>query len=89
MFGMDDALFFLRAVWQIKPRSRCIRNLVSKLICDKYAHVYNYEGGGVSFNSAPCKLLDGSRGMVTAALEWKKRSIRQILPQPVHEFSIV
>jgi threonine aldolase len=37
-----------------------------QLICDKYAHVYNYEGGGVSFNSGvSCKLLDGNRGMFT------------------------
>ena len=38
-----------------------------QLICDKYAHVYNYEGGGVSFNSGvSCKLVDGHRGMMTA-----------------------
>ena len=38
-----------------------------QLICDKYAHVYNYEGGGVSFNSGvSCQLVDGHRGMMTA-----------------------
>ena len=38
-----------------------------KLICDKYAHVYNYEGGGAAFNSGvTCKLIDGNRGMFTA-----------------------
>jgi threonine aldolase len=38
-----------------------------KLICDKYAHVYNYEGGGVAFNSGvTCKLIDGNRGMFSA-----------------------
>ncbi|KKN11950.1 hypothetical protein LCGC14_1021450, partial [marine sediment metagenome] len=38
-----------------------------QLICDKYAHVYNYEGGGVSFNSGvSCKLVDGHRGTMTA-----------------------
>lgn len=38
-----------------------------QLIADKYAHVYNYEGGGASFNSGvSCKLLDGNRGMITA-----------------------
>jgi threonine aldolase len=40
-----------------------------QLICDKYAHVYHYEGGGVSFNSGvSCKLLDGTRGKVNAEL---------------------
>ena len=38
-----------------------------QLIADKFAHVYNYEGGGVSFNSGvSCKLIDGHRGMITA-----------------------
>jgi threonine aldolase len=38
-----------------------------QLIADKYAHIYNYEGGGVSFNSGvSCCLLDGNRGMITA-----------------------
>lgn len=33
----------------------------------KYAHVYNYEGGGAAFNSGvTCKLIDGNRGMFTA-----------------------
>ncbi|MBL4604489.1 MAG: threonine aldolase, partial [Flavobacteriaceae bacterium] len=35
--------------------------------CDKWAHVYNYEGGGAAFNSGvSCKLIDGNRGMFTA-----------------------
>jgi len=38
-----------------------------QLIADKWAHLYNYEGGGVSFNSGvSCQLLDGNRGMITA-----------------------
>ncbi|MDX1271823.1 GntG family PLP-dependent aldolase, partial [Bizionia paragorgiae] len=38
-----------------------------QVICDKYAHIYNYEGGGASFNSGvSCNLLDGHRGMFTA-----------------------
>ena len=33
----------------------------------KWAHVYNYEGGGAAFNSGvSCKLIDGDRGMFTA-----------------------
>ena len=39
-----------------------------QVICDKYAHIYNYEGGGASFNSGiSCKLIDGHRGMFTAS----------------------
>jgi threonine aldolase len=38
-----------------------------QVICDKFAHIYNYEAGGASFNSGiSCKLIDGNRGMFTA-----------------------
>src|SRR5690606_27318213 len=34
---------------------------------DKDAHIYNYEGGGASFNSGvSCKLINGNKGMFTA-----------------------
>jgi len=38
------------------------------LFCDKFAHVYNYESGGAAFHSGvTCRLIDGSRGMFSAA----------------------
>ena len=38
------------------------------LICDKYGHVHNYEGGGIAFNSGvTTTLIDGHQGMFTAA----------------------
>ncbi|WP_194850353.1 threonine aldolase family protein [Nonlabens antarcticus] len=68
MFGMDDALFFPTGTMANQAAIKMHTQPGEQLICDKYAHVYNYEGGGVSFNSGvSCKLLDGSRGMVTAA----------------------
>ena len=37
------------------------------MICDENAHVYQYEGGGIAFNSsASVKLLTGDRGRITA-----------------------
>jgi threonine aldolase len=39
-----------------------------ELIADHYAHIYNYEGGGVSFNSGvSCRLITGERGKITAS----------------------
>ncbi|HEU4497408.1 MAG TPA: GntG family PLP-dependent aldolase, partial [Flavobacterium sp.] len=36
-------------------------------ICDKWAHIFHYEGGGASFNSGvSCHLVDGFRGMISA-----------------------
>lgn len=37
------------------------------MICDESSHVYQYEGGGIAFNSgASVKLLYGDRGRITA-----------------------
>ena len=39
-----------------------------EVICDRTAHVYNYEGGGIAFNSAcSVKLIDGNRGRFNAS----------------------
>ena len=62
MFGMDSALFFPSGTMTNQTAIKLHTNPGDQLICDKYAHVYNYEGGGVSFNSGvSCKLIDGER----------------------------
>lgn len=68
MFGMDSALFFPTGSMANQAAIKMHTQPGEQLIADKWAHVYNYEGGGVSFNSGvSCKLLDGNRGMITAA----------------------
>jgi threonine aldolase len=68
LFGMDMALFFPSGTMANQTAIKIHTNPGDQLICDKYAHVYNYEGGGVSFNSGvSCKLIDGHRGMMEAA----------------------
>jgi len=67
MFGMEDALFFPSGTMANQTAIKLHTQPGDKLICDKYAHVYNYEGGGAAFNSGvTCKLIDGQRGMFTA-----------------------
>ena len=67
MFNKDAALFFPSGTMTNQTAIKLHTNPGDQLICDKYAHVYNYEGGGVSFNSGvSCKLIDGHRGMMTA-----------------------
>lgn len=67
MFGMEAALFFPSGTMTNQTAIKLHTAPGNQLICDKYAHVYNYEGGGVSFNSGvSCKLVDGTRGMMTA-----------------------
>lgn len=67
MFGMDSALFFPSGSMANQAAIKMHTQPGEQLIADKWAHVYNYEGGGVSFNSGvSCKLIDGNRGMITA-----------------------
>ncbi len=67
MFGKDEALFFPSGSMANQAAIKLHTQPGEQLICDKWAHVYNYEGGGASFNSGvSCKLVDGDRGMITA-----------------------
>ncbi|MFT5435949.1 MAG: threonine aldolase [Ulvibacter sp.] len=67
MFGMEAALFFPTGSMANQAAIKLHTQPGEQLICDKWAHVYNYEGGGVSFNSGvSCKLIDGDRGMINA-----------------------
>ena len=67
MFGKKSALFFPTGSMANQVAIKLHTNPGEQVICDKYAHVYNYEGGGASFNSGvSCKLIDGHRGMFTA-----------------------
>ena len=67
LFGMEDALFFPSGTMANQTAIKLHTQPGDKLFCDKWAHVYNYEGGGAAFNSGvSCKLIDGDRGMFTA-----------------------
>ncbi|MBD3580914.1 threonine aldolase family protein [Flavobacterium selenitireducens] len=67
IFGMEDALFFPSGTMANQAAIKLHTQPGEQLIADKYAHVFNYEGGGVSFNSGvSCSLLDGDRGMINA-----------------------
>lgn len=67
LFGKPKALFFPTGSMTNQAAIKLHTQPAEQLICDKWAHVYNYEGGGVSFNSGvSCKLIDGDRGMITA-----------------------
>ncbi len=67
MFQKEAALFFPSGTMTNQTAIKLHTNPGDQVICDKYAHIYNYEGGGASFNSGvSCKLIDGYRGMMTA-----------------------
>ncbi|MFD0992132.1 threonine aldolase family protein [Tenacibaculum geojense] len=67
LFGMEAALFFPSGTMANQTAIKLHTQPGDKLFCDKWAHVYNYEGGGAAFNAGvTCKLIDGNRGMFTA-----------------------
>lgn len=67
LFNKPQALFFPSGTMANQTALKLHTNPGDQVICDKYSHIYNYEGGGASFNSGiSCKLLDGDRGMFTA-----------------------
>ncbi|MFD2541647.1 threonine aldolase family protein [Lacinutrix gracilariae] len=67
MFGKPKALFFPTGTMANQTAIKLHTNPGDQVICDKYAHIFNYEGGGASFNSGvSCKLINGHRGMFTA-----------------------
>jgi len=64
MFGMEDALFFPSGTMANQTAIKILTQPGDKMFCDKWAHVYNFEGGGAAFNSGVTShLLDGERGM--------------------------
>jgi len=68
LFNKEAALFFPSGTMTNQTAIKLHTQPGEQLICDKYAHIYNYEGGGVSFNSGvSCRLVDGHRGMMTAS----------------------
>lgn len=67
MFGKDSALFFPTGSMANQAALKLHTNPGDQVICDTYSHIYNYEGGGASFNSGiSCKLINGNRGMFTS-----------------------
>lgn len=67
LFGKEDALFFPSGTMANQVAIKLHTQPGDKMFCDKWAHVFNYEGGGAAFNSGVSShLIDGHKGMFTA-----------------------
>lgn len=67
MFGMEAALFFPSGTMANQTAIKIHTQPGDRMFCDKWTHVYNFEGGGPAFNSGVTShLIDGDRGMFTA-----------------------
>lgn len=68
MFGMEAALFCPSGTMTNQIAIKVHTKPGDEIICDKTSHIYQYEGGGIAFNSGcSVKLIDGMRGLITAA----------------------
>lgn len=67
LFGMEAAVFCPSGTMtnQIAIKAHTVPG--QEVICHEYSHVYNYEGGGIAFNSS-CQVrpLAGPKGMLEA-----------------------
>jgi threonine aldolase len=67
MFGMESALYCPTGTMSNQIAIKCHTQPGDEVICEKSSHVYQYEGGGIAFNSgAQVKLIDGNRGRIHA-----------------------
>ncbi len=67
MFGMEAGLFCPSGTMTNQIAIKCHTQPGDEVICDESSHVYQYEGGGIAFNSgASVKLLYGDRGRIRA-----------------------
>ena len=67
MFNKEAALFFPSGTMANQTAIKLHTQPGDQMICDKWAHVYNFEGGGAAFNSGVTSaLVNGNRGMFTS-----------------------
>lgn len=68
LFGMEAGLYCPSGTMTNQIAIKLHTKPADEIICDFSSHVYQYEGGGIAFNSgASVQLLQGDRGRVTAS----------------------
>jgi threonine aldolase len=67
IFGMEAAIFCHSGTMTNQIAIKVHTKPMDEVICDKSAHIHNFEAGGIAFNSAvTTKILNGDRGRFTA-----------------------
>ena len=65
LFGMESALFCPSGTMTNQIAINVHTQAGDEIICHNYSHIYNYEGGGMAFNSScQARLLGGDRGLL-------------------------
>lgn len=80
LFGMQAALYCPSGTMTNQIAIKCHTQPGDEIICDENSHIYQYEGGGIAFNSlCSVKLLTGNYGRITA-----KQIENAVQPDDVH-----
>ncbi len=67
LFGKEAALFCPSGTMTNQIAIKVHTQPGDEVLCDTTAHIYNYEGGGIAFNSGvQAKLIPGERGRISA-----------------------
>src|SRR6478735_6564308 len=67
MFGMEASVFCPSGTMTNQIAIKCHTQPGDEVVCDVSSHIYQYEGGGIAFNSgASVKLLYGDKGRISA-----------------------
>lgn len=81
LFGMEAGLFCPSGTMTNQIAIKCHTQPGDEVICDRLSHIYQYEGGGIAFNSgASVRLVEGNRGRITA-----EQVLASINPDDVHK----
>ena len=68
LFGMQAGLFCPSGTMTNQTAIKCHTQPGDEIICEENSHIYQYEGGGIAFNSlCSVKLLQGNTGRITAS----------------------
>jgi len=68
LFGTESALFMPSGTMSNQIALKILTQPLDEIICDRTAHIYNYEVGGYAFHSGcSIRYLEGDRGVFTAA----------------------
>jgi len=80
MLGFEAGIFCPSGTMANQIAIRVLTNPQDEVICDRRAHIYLYEGGGIASNSmVSVTLLDGDRGRISS-----EQIVASIKPDDIH-----
>lgn len=80
MFGKEAALFCPSGTMTNQIALRINTQPQDEVICHRFSHIYNYEGGGPAYNSmVSLRMVEGNRGRLSAS-----QVLENINPDDIH-----